>query len=298
VTATVVVEIGSRAELVLDPRFTRRLVQLELSELEVPPSPTTTNEPTALFFRVTQEAPSTLRIELWERGKFYGARTISVSRGTSQLLARRIALAAAELARRLRHVRQEEARRLKLEAREPSESAHPAKHTAELYRFFVEPGASAAAVGPSELWLIGTGVTAGWRLADSYFGVRASWYGGQMGRGETHSVQWTELMLAPGYTYSLSPSLRLDVGLDAGAAVVRVHGVQAVDAIDGQKETWTGRLAAHLGLQIPLTQSLALNAGPEIGSVLRRLPVTLRDGSSNDYGGLWLASKFGLVMEP
>jgi hypothetical protein len=119
-----------------------------------------------------------------------------------------------------------------------------------------------------------------------------------VGHAETHAVQWTELALIPGYTFPLLPSLRLDVGIGAAAAVVRIHGVRAVDGIDGQKETWTGRLAAHLGVQIPLTRSLALSAGPEIGSVRRRLPVTLPDGSSNDYGGLWLAGKLGLVMEP
>ena len=92
--------------------------------------------------------------------------------------------------------------------------------------------------------------------------------------------------------------LRMHFPIAKGVFRRVVGHVRAVDGIDGQNETWTGRLAAHVGLQIPLTRSLALNAGPEIGSVRRRLPVTLPDGSSNDYGGLWLAGKLGLVMEP
>src|SRR6185295_17665832 len=48
---------------------------------------------------------------LWERGEYHGARVVSGSNAAGQLGARRVALAAAELARRLKKKRQLQAER-------------------------------------------------------------------------------------------------------------------------------------------------------------------------------------------
>lgn len=289
------VEIGPSAELLLDPRFTRRLVQLELSELELPAPATATGHRAALFFRVIKADPASLRVELWERGSFHGARNISVSSGAARLHARRIALAAAELARRLRHVRLQETRRL-AEARKRSESTRTWEPDA--FRFFVEPKASFVAVGPDELWLVGPGIKAGWGLGRSHLGVGVSIYGGETTEEPSHAVQWTELALAPGYALPLTPNLRLDLGFDAAAAVVRLHGVDTVDDIEGQQETWTSRVAGKVDLELSLSRSTALGVSASGGAVLRRVPATLLDGSRRSYGGLWLAAEIMLVLTP
>src|SRR6187431_2323057 len=102
----------SRSVTAPSPRATRRLVQLELSEIDVPQASANKRSRAPLFFRVVLVEPD-VRVELWERGEYYGARGVSGSNAAGQLGARRVALAAAELARRLqrrRHVQAERER--------------------------------------------------------------------------------------------------------------------------------------------------------------------------------------------
>ncbi|HYP90384.1 MAG TPA: hypothetical protein VEQ59_19565, partial [Polyangiaceae bacterium] len=101
--ASVVVEIDLGAERLVDARSARRLVPLELADVALP---TTSRGTPVLFFRVLGRDAGTLRLELWERGEFHGARTLSGAGENPQLVARRVALAAAELGRRLARKRE------------------------------------------------------------------------------------------------------------------------------------------------------------------------------------------------
>ncbi|MBN1610378.1 MAG: hypothetical protein JW940_27365 [Polyangiaceae bacterium] len=297
--ATFVVEITPEVESVVDSRFTRRLVQLELSELEVPPSPTVRNQPTALFFRVVRLDESTLRVELWERGNFYGARSISTLTGKAQLHARRIALAAAELARRLRRDRLAEAARLRRQARAAASAASSEALRSKTPRLVVAPSFGASLVGPDDLWLAGPSLSASVHAGAAYIDLGASWWTGRTRADAARSwVQWSELSLAPGASLELSPALGLDAGLVAAAAMVRLGRVQTVDAIANQKETYSARLAARAALTLSLSPSTSLALAPEAGAVLRHVPVTLLDGTSKRYGGLWLGVGFAAQIEP
>jgi hypothetical protein len=297
--ATVVVEITPEVERLVDSRFTRRLVQLELSELEVPPSPTVRNQPTALFFRVVRMDETTLRVELWERGGFYGARSISTLTGNAQLHARRIALAAAELARRLRRDRLAEAARLRRQARAAASASTSESLRRRKPRLVVATSLGAALVGPRDLWLAGPSLNAGVHARAAHIGLGASWWTGRTRAEAARSwVQWSELSVAPGASLELSPALGLDVGLVAAAAMVRFGRVQQVDAITGQKETYSARLTAQAALTLALSPSTSLALAPEAGAVLRHLPVTLLDGTSRRYGGLWLGVGLSAQIEP
>src|SRR4051812_30881747 len=105
--AAAVIEIDPRAEALIDPRALRRRVQLELADVTVPP-PLGQSE-AALFFRVLALSGSELKIELWERGVAYGSHVVAGGADAGPLLARRVALAAAELARELSDTREDEA---------------------------------------------------------------------------------------------------------------------------------------------------------------------------------------------
>ena len=87
----VLVEIGDSAESILDARATRRLVQLELSEIDVPAASGNKRARAPLFFRVIK-VEQDVRVELWERGEYHGARVVSGSNAAGQLGARRVAL--------------------------------------------------------------------------------------------------------------------------------------------------------------------------------------------------------------
>jgi hypothetical protein len=297
--ATVVVEIAPEVERMVDPRFARRLVQLELSELEVPPAPTVRNQPTALFFRVVPMDETTIRVELWERGNFHGARTISTLKGNAQLHARRIALAAAELARRLRRDRSAQAARLRREARAAASAASAEALRRKTPRLVVAPSLGGYLVGPDDLWLAGPTLRAAVHAGAAHLDLGASWWPGRTrADGARSSLEWSELSLAPGASLDLSRSFGLDVGLVAAAAMVRFGRARAVDAIAHQKETYSARLAAQAALTLSLSPSTRLALAPEAGAVLRHLPVTLLDGTSRRYGGLWLGVGLSAQIEP
>ena len=283
----------------VDPRFTRRLVQLELSELDVPPAPTVRGQPTALFFRIVYMDENTLRVELWERGTFYGARSISTLTDRAQLHARRIALAAAELARRLRRDRLAEAARLRRQAHAAANESDSQARRRKTPRLVVAPTLGAYGIGRGALWLAGPSLSAGVRAGAVHARLGASWWTGRTrGAGARCWAEWSELSVAPGTSVELSPALGLDLGLVASAAMVRFGRAQEVDAIAGQKETYSARLAAQAALALSLSPSTSLAIAPEAGAVLRHIPVTLLDGTSKRYGGLWLGVSLSAELEP
>ena len=202
----VAIELGSKAERLVDPRLTRRLIQLELGDVDVP-SPLTgiaAQQPPALFFRVLATRPEEIRVELWERGEYHGARSVSLSRGTAQLHARRIALAAAELARRLRGKRIAEAQRL---ARPQSngDSEDDGAHAGRV-RAGIGAGVRAAALGPGDAWLVGPALAGRLRLGESVrFELAGAWMQGQAtALSGAPTTSWMEVSLAPGYAVSLA----------------------------------------------------------------------------------------------
>ena len=106
------IEVDAAAERLVDARTLRRLIALELADVEVPPE--IDGQASALFYRVLGDTPGFVALELWERGTLHGSRRVSSAEPGGHLFARKVALAAAELARALRQQRQ--ARR-RLEAR-------------------------------------------------------------------------------------------------------------------------------------------------------------------------------------
>ena len=63
----VIVEISAKAERYLDSRLTRRLVEIELSDAEVPlRSGDKSEKRPTVYFRVLATSPDALRVELWD----------------------------------------------------------------------------------------------------------------------------------------------------------------------------------------------------------------------------------------
>jgi hypothetical protein len=297
--ARVAIELGSKAERLVDPRLTRRLIQLELGDVEVPPLATgvAAHQPPALFYRVLSTRAEEIRVELWERGEFHGARSVSLSRGTAQLHARRIALAAAELARRLRGQRIADRQRLagpKTNGANDAGGAHAGR---------VRPGVAAAvrsaALGPSALWLLGPELAGRLRFGEAArLELSASWMHGQApalsGAPGTSAI---ELGLAPGYGLSLGRGVSAVASARFAAAAVHFNDVRAVDGIENQRDTWSARAGLELRLESRLTRNMAFYAAPEVGVALRRIPVEGRDGARERLGGLWLGGALGVSFD-
>lgn len=292
----VLVELGESAESLLDARATRRLLALELADIDVPPPSGNKRARVPLFFRVVQ-IEQNLRVELWERGEYHGARVVSGSHAQGQLGARRVALAAAELARRLQKKRQLQA------ARERAQDlARAAAREREARRaldgpFAVRPSLELTNLGNRAATLFGPRLLGQWGFADrTRLDAGFAWLAGAA--PSEARAEWLELSLSPMRRLSLAEAVDLDLGLAVAAAWVRFGRVRGVDAIPDQHETWSARAAAVLRIEPRLSRRVRLSVGAEAGLVLRAIPFQPISGDTDRLGGSWLSLDLGLVFTP
>jgi len=293
-SASVVVEIDAAAERVVDPRSARRLVPLELSDVAVPAGSGVRGAP-VLFFRVLGRADGSLRVELWERGEYHGARTLSGAGANPQLVARRVALAAAELGRRLARKREaqlarDERLRRSREARAKEQRERtqdgPIALRSEL----------ALAASPGKLWLFG-------QRLDGELSLRGPLrldVGGELWAGSLTPDLRTELegvSLGPAYRLALTRELDLDLGLQAAALLMQVPKARLLDGLVDQNSSWSARLAAAARLELGLSRQLRAVVGVEAGSLLRAVPYSTASAFER-LGGFWWSGSLGVVFTP
>jgi len=189
----VTVEIADGAEALLDARATRRLIALELADVNVPRLDSAKRARSSLFFRVVQVGPD-LRVELWERGEFHGARVVSGTNAAGQLGARRVALAAAELARRLQKKRQVQAER---ELREAAARARARDRAARLTLdgpLALRPSFELTGVGGASATLFGPRLLGQWTFAKrARLDGGLAWLAGGAPHGS--KLEWLELSI-------------------------------------------------------------------------------------------------------
>ncbi len=291
----VVIEIDPAAEGLLDARVARRLVSLELSDVSVPGK--VAGAPPALFFRVLGRPDRQLRVELWERGELHDVRMVAGVQGASgHLLARRVALAAAELARRLRQKHQLARQRQKRELEQLRQMATLAARRTREGPLALRPEWRFSRA--RNWWTTGPSLAAEVSLSRSLrldLDVRQNLGADDSGRG---SMSFYELGLAP--AWRLHPSDRIDLDLTASAAAVWAHFPRsvAIDAIDGRRSSFTARASAAVRLEPRLGRALRASVGVEGGAYLRPIPVTFRAGERARYGGGHVAVTLGVVLTP
>lgn len=292
----VLVEIGDSAETLLDARATRRLVQLELSEIEVPPASGNKRVRAALFFRVVQVGAD-VRVELWERGEFHGARVVSGSNAAGQLGARRVALAAAELARRLQKKRLMQAERERLaELARAEEAAREARRALD-GPFALRSSLELASIGDFAATLAGPRLLGQWTLAQrTRIEGGFAWMAGSA--PASASAEWLELSLAPMQRVALAETADLDFGLTVAAAWLRLGKVHGVDAILDQNETWSARAAAVVRFEPRLSRQVRLSLGVDAGLLLRQVRFQSQSDSAERLRGAWLGLGLGVVFTP
>ena len=240
----VVVEIDTRAEKAVKARLTRRLIALEIREVEVPPAPgeEAPGRDRSLFVRVVGAEDGRLRVELWEHGVFHGARHLSTSTESSQRLrSRRIALAAAELARRLRRQRLAEAFRRAQDYARDDKAKIQTGAPPPVARVALRAATHAAAVGPGNLYLAGPELAGVIRSrSGASLQLSMGWlFGTAPPLAGSTGVRWLEVAVTPSYTAALGRGVELDVGAAAAAAALNFSGAAAVDDIPGQPATWS-----------------------------------------------------------
>jgi hypothetical protein len=292
----VLVEIGDSAESLLDARATRRLVQLELSEIDVPPASGNKRVRAPLFFRVVQVGQD-VRVELWERGEYHGARLVSGSNAAGQLGARRVALAAAELARRLQKKRRVQADRERRADRARAEEAARAARRALDGPLALRSSLEASTIGNLTATLAGPRLLGQWTFAQrSRIEAGFAWLAGSAPRSA--KCEWLELSLAPMQRVALAEAVDLDLGLAVAAAWLRLAKVQSVDAILDQNETWSARAAAVIRIEPRLGRQVRLSLAAEAGLLLREVRFQSLTGSDERLHGSWLGLDIGVVFTP
>lgn len=292
----VFVEISPKAERYVDGRLTRRFVEIELSDADIPARPG--ERKSTAYFRVLAISADTLRIELWDKGDFYGARRINSS-DVKDLVARRVALAASSLVRDMR-----ERRLLEVQALQREQAARE-KELAELDRLrrwpavMLEPRALAAVV-PGDLVLAGPGLGGQLRFEQgTRVDLGMAWlFGSVPALSGSSSARWLELGVTPTHTFRAGSGFDLGVGVTVAAAALHFTKVAAVDDTPGELDTWSARAALRLMAEPHLGRSARLSAGPEVGVMLRRVPVRGEDGDAQRLGGLWLGVSAGVALDP
>lgn len=302
--ASVVVEIDAAAERVVDSRSTRRLLPLELSDVAVPAGQS--RGAPVLFFRVLGRADGSLRIELWERGEYHGQRALSSAGENPQLVARRVALAAAELGRRLARkrsaalVREERLRQARL-ARE-QELAERTQEGPLALRSEV-----AVSAVPSHLWTGGTRLIGeltlrgrlrldvGGELALGRLRMTTGWVPESSGN---LAASLSGLSLGPAYRFALTSAWDIDAGARASALLLSVPAAYSLDAVPDQASSWSARMDAGLRLQVRLTRQVRASVGGELGWLLRNVRYVGAHHEASWLRGAWFGGSLGVVITP
>jgi hypothetical protein len=290
----IVVEIDGVAERLVDARSARRLVPLELSDVSVPAD--LTRPAPALFFRVLGRPDGSLRIELWERGEYHGQRALSARGENPQLVARRVALAAAELCRRL--ARKREAALAREQRLRQSREAHA---KAERERTQDGPLALRSELGfaaaPGQLQLFGSRLAAETSLRGPLrldFGVEL--WGGRL-KPEL-GVLLEGLSFGPAYRLVLTPQLDLDVAGRAAALLLHAPEAPSLDAVAEQNSSWTTRIDAAARLELRLSRQVRLALGGELGALLRSVSFLTPQLEPRRLDGMWWGTSLALVVTP
>jgi hypothetical protein len=296
----VTVEVTDAAESLLDSRLARRLIALELSDVELPTSSDRApsrvevtkgvRRSEVVFVRLLGDG-EVLTVELWAQGKLAGERRIGVA-GTEELQARRVALACAELARHLREARLGERQRILREHLFPSVTDGAPSYSVSV-SLGVAVSTRAAWLPVAQSALIGPRIAA-WVRSQQGFGLELE--GGYYHAVDSNGIRfWAELGLRPSWAFALSGDLGLTVGPSASVALVDVGNRSSVVGAFESQQTWSAKTALNAVLTYRLAPRTNLTFGPEVGLQLRDVHLEPRVLGPTHLRGAWIG--FGLGAE-
>jgi hypothetical protein len=291
--ASVLVEIDGAAERLVDARSARRLVPLELSDVALPVSGV--RGAPVLFFRVLGRSDGGLRIELWERGEYHGARVLTGAGETPQLVARRVALAAAELGRRLARKREATLARDERLRKARQKVAHELRERTQDGPVALRSELALGAV-PGKLWLFGPRLNGELSLR----GPLRLDVGAELWTGSLTPALGSELAgvsVGPAYRLLLARGLDLDLGLHAAALLLQVPAARSLAGLTAETGAWTARLTLAPRLEVRLSRQVRALVGAEAGAILRPISYETEQGTQR-LSGVWWGGSLGLVVTP
>jgi hypothetical protein len=286
-----VVELDESAAELLDVQVTRRLIQLELREIDLELGEAVQGGgPPVLYFRISAISDAVLSIELWDRGRFFGERRVS-AQGSALLRARRLALASAELARLAKKLKErEDARKERARRAKNSEPVGALLLPASVR---LAPSLHAALVDDGKLWLLGPRLAAALVLhGGPRLDLGLGWHTGALQQDqENATLSWSELSLAPAYGWGFGRH-GLDVGASVAVSVVSGHDVVTGPGASGSLHSWSAQLALLLRHHLKLAPRLRLSTGVELGHLLH--PIELP--AAREVNGFWFGLSLGVEL--
>jgi hypothetical protein len=285
----------------LDERAVRQAIALELSEIDIPVDPlreSGRDGEVSLHIEIS-EADKKFSVSLWDRGELAGRRVASAS-GDPRVIARRLGLVVAELARDLRDRRLRAARvyeqELRFVERRALVSAYRAQQRALGYRAGLR-----TEVAPEGAFVVSP--TVGVEF-NGYFPLRMvaglSWGAGQVfglaaeGTGAPVMSRW---QLEWGADWLAQPveRVQLSAGLHFAASLLHVGSGTEVDHIEDQSDTYGVQMGVRLGWASDLGLSFWPRVEAEVGRILRPVHMQL-DESELRLGGWYFNLGISAVM--
>ncbi|EYF02297.1 hypothetical protein [Chondromyces apiculatus] len=285
------VALSAAASGTLSEARLRRLIDIELGDTAQIAAAAGPLDVSAA--RVWIDRPTEARLEIQVRldTRPVVRRGISISGLTADVAARLVAIATSEMVRA-------EIRRLRLPRRAPA-PRRPTPEEVELASRDLDAldlaaGPDAAFLPASAAFLAGPAISLGLRRHRVDQTLFARWLASPLGDG---TLRWLEAGLAADYRIWVHPSVRLSFGASAALASVRITGARAVDALPGEKDTWSARAGALAAIDTRIGGPLWLGLHLEPGAVLRAAPYQDAAGASQEIAGAWLGFGLSLTAE-
>jgi hypothetical protein len=286
-----IVEIDDAASRLLDAQSTRRLIGLELADLDWEAAAASD---AVLYFRIFATSDGNLTIELWDRGRRYGDRHIS-SQGNEPVRARRLALASVELARAAIRQQSVEQRRKRHRPRPVDVPSSSLQLPASLRLL---PSARGSTVDFSDLTVAGPRLSAALVFQQGpRLDLGVGWQAGRVRAPAdgTHdsgaNARWSEIFLAPSYSWHWGDS-EIDLGLQISAAAVSFQDFPVGPVERRSVHTWSSQLGLLTRYHHALSPSFRLFLELEAGHTLR--PIAVWNPASNDQlAGFWAGLSLG-----
>ena len=230
--------------------------------------------------------PTRALIQVRAGDRAVAKREISIANLTSDVAARFVAIATADMVRtQTRPVR-------------PRKPAGPRKPTAEEIELAARPapavsltaGLGAAFLPSSSAALGGPSIALAFRNAYASERVFARWLGGPSDAG---TMRWLEIGLGADYRFWLDPRWRVAAGAAASMAWVHLGEAIAADGVAGDQDTWSGRGGGALALERKLAGPAWLSLSFEPGVIFRGAPYVAPAGAPGRIEGAFLGGDLG-----
>jgi hypothetical protein len=281
---------AAAAKTLSEPRV-RRLLELELGDTAVlAPASTGPLGDHVAYIWVDQSDPSQVSIEVRVGDRPVDRRDIAVAGLKGDVAARLVTIAGSEMVRA--QMQPAPAKRAPPPRKPTPEEAEVAVRTQPALQ--LSAAAAAAFLPPSGGALAGPSLG----IAFRDFGVGETLFARWLtGAAEGSSARWLEAGLAVDYRLWLSPRWRLTLGGLFAASSLHIPDALSVDGAAGQRDTWSARAGALVGVETRVVAPLWLGLLAEPGAILRPAPFEDAAGAQRSVSGAWLGLDLALTVD-